>query len=138
MESLAKNRGVTLLEILIVTAIVAMLAGIAYPSYRDYTQRAKRTEAIAQLLEIAANQERFYLNANRYGTLSELGYATPLVTKSGTYTVTVPSNDAEGYLATATYNHTGAEYERCRSFSIDQLGNKNSTGSLENCWTDSR
>ncbi|MGI9202076.1 MAG: type IV pilin protein [Woeseiaceae bacterium] len=131
-------RGVTLLEILIVTAIVAMLAAIAYPNYRDYTHRAQRSEPKAKLLEIAANQERYYLNANRYGTLAELGYPVPLTTQSGNYTITIPRNDAEGYSISAAFNHSGNEKDRCSSFTIDELGNKTSIGSIDNCWTDQR
>ena len=131
-------RGVTLPEILIALTIVALLAGIAYPSYRDYAERAKRSEAIAKLLEIAANQERFYLNQNRYGSLAELGYPVPLQTPKGTYTIQVSDNDAAGFTATATYNGTGAEAERCSPFTLDERRNKTSTGTLENCWTDQR
>ena len=131
-------RGITLLEILITLTIVALVAGIAYPSYRDYTARAHRSEAIAKLLEIAANQEGFYLNANRYGSLAELGYPIPLNTKTGTYTIEVSDNDAEGFTATATYNGTGAESERCSSFTVDERRNKTSTGTLANCWTHQR
>ena len=131
-------RGITLLELLIALTIVALLAGIAYPSYRDYAARAKRSEAIAKLLEIAANQERFYLNQNRYGTLAELGYPVPLNTATDTYTIRIVDNDAEGFTATATYNGTGAESERCSSFTVDERRNKTSTGTLANCWTDQR
>lgn len=138
MQQLRRVRGVTLLEVLIVAAIVAILAGLAYPSYREYTQRAQRSEAISKLLEIAANQERYYLNANRYGTLTELGYRTPLLTKSGRYTITMSDADAQRYLISATYNHSNAERDRCSSFMIDERGSKTSTGSLVNCWTDQR
>lgn len=132
----ARCRGLTLIEILITVVIVGILAGLAYPSYRDYTLRAKRTEAITKLLEIAANQERFYLSANRYGTLQELGYPESLQTPSGSYSVTIPTNTAAEYLITATYNNVNVETERCASLSLDQLGNKTSVGSQENCWTD--
>ena len=131
-------RGITLLEILIALTIVALLAAIAYPSYRDYSARATRSEAIAKLLEIAANQERFYLNENRYGSLAELGYPVPLNTATGSYTVQISDFDAEGFSATATYNGTGAEAERCSSFSVDERRNKTSAGTLGNCWTDQR
>ena len=57
-------RGVTLLELMIVVVIVGILASIAYPSYRQFMERAKRTEAKALLLEIATNQERCYLQNN--------------------------------------------------------------------------
>ncbi len=130
--------GITLMELMVVVVIVGILAAIAYPNYREFAARAKRTEAKALLLEIAANQERFYLNANRYGTLVELGYATPLTTDSGSYTVTVPANDASNYTATADYNFSGSEFDRCSSFTIDGRGNKTSAGSIGNCWTEQR
>lgn len=131
-------RGVTMMELMIVVVIVGILMAIAFPNYQEFTARAKRTEAKALLLEVAANQERFYLNANRYGTVAELGYAVPLITDSGSYTVTIPANDASNFTATADYNHSGSEFDRCSSFSIDGRGNKLSTGSISNCWTDQR
>jgi len=138
LSRLKRMRGITLMELMIVVVIVGILASIAYPNYREFAARAKRTEAKAILLEIAANQERFYLNANRFGTITELGYPSPLVTDSGSYTVTIPLNDASNFTATADYNHTGSELDRCSSFSIDGSGNKTSEGSIGNCWTDQR
>ena len=73
-----KMRGVTLLELMIVVVIIGIMAAIAYPNYRDFAARAKRNEAKAILLEIAQNQERFYLQNSTYGTLSQLGYAGDL------------------------------------------------------------
>ena len=138
LAAMRRMRGVTLLELMIVVVIIGILATVAYPNYREFAARAKRTEAKALLLEIAANQERFYLNANRFGTLAELGYAVPLVTDSGSYTITIPSNDASNFTATASYNHGGSELARCTSFTIDGRGDKSSVGSLGNCWTDQR
>ena len=68
-----KMRGVTLLELMIVLVIIGIIVAFAYPNYKDFTDRARRNEAKAMLLEIAQNQERFYLQNNRYGTLVELG-----------------------------------------------------------------
>ena len=138
LHMVKRMRGVTLLELMIVVVIIGILTAIAYPNYREFAARAKRTEAKALLLEIAANQERFYLNANRYGTLAELGYAVPLITDSGSYTVTVPLNDASNFTATAAYNHSGSELARCTDFTIDGRGDKSSTGSIGNCWVDQR
>ena len=133
-----RMRGVTLLELMIVVVILGILTAVAYPNYREFAARAKRTEAKALLLEIAANQERFYLNANRFGTLAELGYDVPLITDSGSYTITIPNNDASNFTVTASYNHGGSEAARCTSFTIDGRGDKSSVGSLGNCWTDQR
>jgi type IV pilus assembly protein PilE len=133
-----RMRGITLMELMVVVVIVGILAAIAYPNYREFTARAKRTEAKALLLEIATNQERFYLNANRFGTLTELGYADPLLTDSGSYTVSIPLNDAANFVVTAGYNHADNEFDRCSSFTIDGRGNKTSVGSIGNCWTEQR
>ena len=72
---LKKMRGITLLELMIVVMIVGVLAAIAYPNYRDAAARAKRNEAKAALLQIATNQERFYLNNNTYtNDMTQLGF----------------------------------------------------------------
>ncbi len=133
-----KMRGVTLMELMIVVVILGILTAVAFPNYQEFTARAKRTEAKSLLLEIASNQERFYLNANRFGSLADLGYADPLVTESGNYTIAIAAPDASNYTAVATYNHGGTERDRCTTFTIDGRGNKTSSGTLGNCWTDQR
>jgi type IV pilus assembly protein PilE len=59
-------RGVTLIELMIVVVVVSILAAVAFPNYREYAARAKRNEARAALLQLATNQERFYLNNNTF------------------------------------------------------------------------
>ena len=81
-------RGITLLELMIVVVIVSILAAVAYPNYRQFAARAKRNEAKAMLLEVAAAQERFYLQNSQYGTLGELGFDEPYISETGTYWVT--------------------------------------------------
>ena len=132
-----KMRGVTLLELMIVLVIIAIIVAFAYPNYRDFTDRARRTEAKAILLEIAQNQERFYLQNNRYGSLAELGYAAPLMTDSGAYQVTVGANDANNFTATATYQLGGNEAGKCLTLNIDGRGSQTSAP-LADCWTRTR
>jgi len=139
LHQLGRMRGVTLMELMIVVVIIGILAAVAYPNYREFAARAKRTEAKALLLEIASNQERFYLNANRFGTLAELNYATdPIITDSGSYSVTVTANDASNFTVVATNLLGGSEAARCATFTIDGRGAKTSTGSIGNCWVDQR
>lgn len=84
--------GVTLVEIMVVVGIVALLAAVAVPSYRQYTIRAHRTEAKTALLRLAANQERFYLQNNEYSLDPEaLGFADGL-SELGVYTLEIGTN----------------------------------------------
>ena len=137
MSMYRKIRGVTLLELLIVMVIVGIMAAVAYPSYRDYITRAKRTEAKTLLLEIAQNQERFYLQNNRYGDMGDLGYSDPKITDTESYSVTITANDANNFSATATYQKSDAEASKCDTFSIDGRGNKTSAPYAD-CWTRTR
>ena len=137
----SKMRGITLLELMIVVVIVSILAAIAYPNYREYAARAKRTEAKAALLQIATNQERFYLQNNTYtNDLTQLGFSsTPtFTTDSGSYTVTMNGTaDAAGFTATATYQLPDNEVNKCGTWTIDGRGVRTS-GPYTDCWTRTR
>ncbi len=133
-------RGVTLLELMIVVVIISILTAIAYPNYRQYVTRAKRTEAKAALLQIATNQERVYLQENSYTMdLTKLGFATTPVftTDSESYNVSVGAADANDFTATATYLDGGDEAGKCLTFQIDGRGAKTSAPDT-NCWTRTR
>jgi type IV pilus assembly protein PilE len=60
------SRGFTLIELMIVVAIVAILTMIAYPSYTKYIIRTSREAAQSQLLQFATSQEKIFLNSNAY------------------------------------------------------------------------
>jgi len=134
-------RGVTLMELMIVVVIIGILTAIAYPNYRQYAARAKRNEARAALLQIATNQERFYLQNNTYTTdMTALGFpaAGNWVTDTGSYMINVdPGADADNFSATATYQNADAEAGKCATFTIDGRGAKGSAP-LADCWSRTR
>ena len=132
-------RGVTLLELMIVTVIIGIMAAIAYPNYREFVARAKRNEAKAALLQIAQNQERFYLQNNTYTLdMTQLGFPTdPFITDTESYSVRVTNADANDFTAVATYRKTDAEAGKCQTFDIDGRGGKTSLPDT-NCWTRTR
>ncbi|MBT8099290.1 MAG: prepilin-type N-terminal cleavage/methylation domain-containing protein [Gammaproteobacteria bacterium] len=131
-----KIRGVTLVELMIVVIVVGILAAFAYPNYRDYLSRSKRNEAKAALLQIATNQERWYLNNNSYtANLADVGVAA--VTGSGAYAIAINAADANDFTATATYLIGDAEAGRCLTFTIDGRGQRTSAPDAD-CWTRTR
>ncbi len=134
MRTMKYMRGATLLELMVVIVILGILTAIAYPSYRQFVERAKRTEARALLLRIAVDQERFYLQNNTFGTMTQLQYDEPQITNSDAYSVTITANNASNYSATATYQLGGEEAGKCLTFTIDGRGTKTSLPYTD-CWT---
>jgi type IV pilus assembly protein PilE len=133
-------RGVTLLELMIVVVVVGILASIAYPNYRDMVARSKRNEAKAALLQIATNQERFYLNNQSYtDDMTQLGFnvANNFVTETGSYQIDVAGSNASTYTATATYLKADNEAGKCATFTIRPNGDRTSAP-LADCWTRTR
>ena len=133
-------RGMTLTELMIVVVIIGILTAIAYPNYRQYAARAKRNEAKAALLQIATNQERFYLQNNTYTQdLTALGFATTpnFTTDTGSYVINVGAADPNDFTATATYQNADAEAGKCATFTIDGRGAKGSAP-LADCWSRTR
>lgn len=73
--------GFTLIEVMITVAIVAILAAVAYPSYRDSVLKGKRAEARTALTELLQQQERFITQRNSYfcfNTAANTGVATAI------------------------------------------------------------
>lgn len=135
-----KMRGITLVELMIVVVVLGILAAVAYPNYRDFASRAKRNEAKAALLQIATNQERFYLNNNTYtDDMTNLGFnvSDDFVTDSSSYTIDVVAADANNFSATATYTKADNEAGKCQVFQIDGRGARTSTPYTD-CWTRTR
>ena len=105
-----KNRGFSLIELMIVVAIVAILGSIAYPSYLNQVTKSRRTDAQAVLMEAAQFMERFYTENNRYdqdsgGTAVALPAAlreSPRDSGTKSYDIAVQASTASTYTLRAT------------------------------------
>jgi type IV pilus assembly protein PilE len=137
-------RGVTLIELMTVVVVVAILAAIAIPSYRQYLLRSNRTEAKAALLQLQTAQEKFYLQRNAFTAdvtgAPPAGLGLTGVTETGKYAISVALDDGDGqsYTATATPAAGGGQEDdtQCVDFTIDERGTKGVTGPLgqRDCW----
>lgn len=119
--------GFTLIEVMIVVAIIGILASIAYPSYQDSVQKARRGDAQADLVEYAANAERRYTEANTYD-----GTPVPADTDFYSYDFpTAPSATEYQIRATPTAIQAGDD---CGTMTLDQTTNRTNTGTEAGCW----
>lgn len=128
------NRGFTLIEMMIVVAIIAIIASVAYPSYTNYSMRARRADGKEILMRMAAAQERYFTNMNRYATMAELGLGTS--SEKGYYTVSVTrANGNQTYTLTATPGGVQAA-DKCKNLTLTNTGAKDKSGDESNgkCW----
>lgn len=84
-------KGFTLIELMIVTAVIGILVAIAYPSYQNSLIKGSRATAKSYLLEVAQKQQGFLMDNRAYGTKAELEAAGLIEPKEFTnfYTLTV-------------------------------------------------
>ena len=96
-------RGFTLIELIVVVAIVTILAAVGIPSYQNYVRKSNRAAAQAFLTDLA-NKETLYLQTARtYGNLTDLGLSTPSdVAKFYNVTVNTTVGPPPGFTLTAT------------------------------------
>jgi type IV pilus assembly protein PilE len=99
-----RERGFTLIELMITVAVVGILAAIALPSYEAYVRRSKRAEAQALLQDIALKQQQMLLDTRAYvGTLAALNLSVSAsLTPRYALAITVGTGAAPTFTATAT------------------------------------
>lgn len=129
------SAGFTLLELMIVVAIVAILASIAYASYRDQIIRGRRAAATTCLQERAQFMERYYTTQLTY-----VGAPDPAQCGDGLedfYTVAFDGGapTAKSYTLTATPT-TQQNDAKCGTLSLNATGvrGKSGTGTVAECW----
>jgi len=136
--------GFTLIELMVVVAIVTILFTIAIPSYVTYIRQSRRTEAKTAVLDLAGREERFlstnptaYTNVPANLGYSGFGAGNPI--GSGYYYLTVCSPacapsaiaTAPSYTVTATpvAGQSQVNDAQCTSFSVDSAGQQYANGS---------
>jgi type IV pilus assembly protein PilE len=132
-----RQRGFTLIEVMIVAAVVAILAMIAFPSYQDSVRKSRRAEAKSALSDLAARQEQFYNDNKTYAdTIAKLG--TTATTPSGYYTLQIAPGAtltlASSFLLTATAAGVQTSDAKCTTFTYTSSGKKDSTPAGNTCW----
>ena len=133
-----KQRGFTLIELMITVAIVGILAAIAYPSYVKYVQKSNRSEGLAMLADGSARMERFYAQNNSYAVtdLTSIGFASATTNSpTGKYSLSLVGGSATATTYTLQAVPLGNQAtDSCGTLKVDQQGNKTSSTGATNCW----
>ena len=118
MAEPVSSRGVTLIELVVVMAVMAILLTMAMPSYRSYTLRVHRSEAIRLLMQASICQERVHASRGNYDT----SMCRP-VSEQQRYTISyqAPAEQGQTYIAMATPTDAQRS-DPCGQLALDQNG----------------
>jgi type IV pilus assembly protein PilE len=142
------QRGLSLIELMVVVAIVAIISAFAYPSYERYVIKTKRSIAQNALLQIADRQQQFFMDNKRFAAdLTDLGFganphvvdddgnATVAGDSKAVYSLSLSNVTATTWTLTAAPLHGQLSRDTyCGSLSITQAGTKGKSGAYDKCW----
>jgi len=142
------QRGFSLIELMIVVAIIAIISAFAYPSYQRYVIKTKRSVAQNALLQVADRQQQFFMDNKSFAAnMTNLGFpanpyvvddsGTPTVASDGDAVYSLSLSNVTATTWTATAAPLQGQLSRdtyCGSLSITQTGAKGKSGASDECW----
>lgn len=128
-QSGALQVGFTLIELMVVVAVVAILTAIAVPSYQEQVRKSRRGQAQADLVELAQRAERFHTVNNAYtdfwASVPSAHRQSPRDGGTAYYNIGISEVTPNTFTLTATpVGSTAQGSDRCGAMSINQAGRK--------------
>lgn len=135
----ALQRGFTLIEVMIVVAILAAIAAIALPSYQESIRKSRRADAKSALMAASQAMEKYFTERQTYVNATLGSNATdvyPTTSPDGFYTLSfsVASTASAFSLQAAPTAGKSQTNDKCGTFRINQLGAKSVSTTQPDCW----
>ena len=131
-----RTRGFTLIELMIVVAIIAIVLAVAVPSFREQAAKSRRTEALSTLQDMQLKQESYRSTRPSYATQAQYVATFGALPTSSYYTFTIPASGNTSYTLTATASG-GQANDRCGDIELEYNAGvttrESSTGATK-CW----
>ena len=145
-----KQKGFTLIELMIVVAIIGIIAAIGYPSYTESVAKSRRGNAQAEMLALSSALERYYTQNNHYSDAAAAGAdtgapdATLYTIDAETaqfYTITISETDEGVADTTAAQSYEisavpagGMTGDRCGTMTLNSAGVRTAAAGETDCW----
>lgn len=134
-----QSTGFTLIELMIVVAVIGILAAIAYPSYMEHVRKSRRAEAQSVLMDIGTREQQLLLDTRAFKDTTDACSApilnvTPSASVCNNYTlkVSVGTSAPPTFTATATPKNAQAR-DTCGTLTLTHTGAMSATGT-GTCW----
>ncbi len=145
---LARQSGVTMIELMVVMVIIAIISTVAYPSYTQFVVKSKRGAGSSMLLQVADRQQQFFMDNKQYAAaLTDLGFPSDpfMIGDEGSflasgsadriYNISLSNVSATTFTATAAPELVQASKDtKCGSLTLTHSGVKGQSGSSNDCW----
>ncbi|PMH37525.1 prepilin-type N-terminal cleavage/methylation domain-containing protein [Vibrio sp. 10N.286.49.B3] len=132
---LLRQQGMTLIELIIVVAVLGVITGFAYPSYQDYLLRSHRSTALIDLYQIQTQLEKDYQGSYQWQSILPAGVCIDCLSSTDRYQFQVVSSATVAYTIIATaLPHKGQDDDQCLDNSATITLNARGEVTPEACW----
>lgn len=143
-----RQRGFTIVELMIVVVIIAVLGAIAFPSYTQYVTKSRRQAVQNVMVTLAQAQEQFFMDNKGYAAnLSTLGYGANSIGVDNDGQIVEAGDSGRAYVLDLT-NAAATTYTvravpqlvqasrdtDCKTLTLTHTGDRDQTGDGDNCW----